>query len=59
MERNVGQDKTKKEVMEYIIKNATLVNEGKTTLASVVINGDKIAQIVPGKDAIIDHIPVF
>jgi len=48
----VGQDKTKKEVMGYIIKNATLVNEGKTTLASVVINGDKIAQIVSGKDAI-------
>jgi len=38
--------------MGYIIKNATLVNEGKTTLASVVINGDKIAQIVSGKDAI-------
>jgi len=38
--------------MGYIIKNATLVNEGKTTLASVVINGDKIAQIVHGKDAI-------
>ena len=48
----MGQDKTKKEVMGYIIKNATLVNEGKTTLASVVINGDKIAQIVHGKDAI-------
>ena len=38
--------------MEYIIKNATLVNEGKTTLASVVISGDRITQILPGKDAI-------
>lgn len=38
--------------MGYIIKNATLVNEGTTTLASVVINGDRIAQIVPGRDVI-------
>ena len=38
--------------MGYIIKNATLVNEGTTTLASVVISGDRITQIVPGKDAI-------
>lgn len=37
--------------MGYIIKNATLVNEGTTTLASVVINGDKITAILPGKDA--------
>ena len=38
--------------MGYIIKNATLVNEGKTTLASVVINGDRITEIVPGRDVI-------
>ena len=38
--------------MGYIIKNATLVNEGKTTLASVVISGDRITQILPGRDAI-------
>ncbi len=38
--------------MGYIIKNATLVNEGTTTLASVVISDDKITQILPGKDAI-------
>ncbi|MBO7460941.1 MAG: dihydroorotase [Bacteroidales bacterium] len=37
--------------MGYIIKNATLVNEGTTTLASVVISGDKIEKILPGKDA--------
>ncbi len=36
--------------MGYIIKNATLVNEGKTTLASVVINGDKIGKIIFGKN---------
>ena len=38
--------------MNYIIKNATLVNEGKTTLASVVISDGRIAQIVLGKDTI-------
>ena len=38
--------------MGYIIKNATLVNEGTTTLASVVISGDRITQILPGKDTI-------
>jgi dihydroorotase len=37
--------------MGYIIKNATLVNEGTTTLASVVINGDTITAILPGRDA--------
>ena len=37
--------------MNYIIKNATLVNEGKTTLASVVISGDKIENILVGRDA--------
>ena len=37
--------------MGYIIKNATLVNEGTTTLASVVISGDKIEKILPGRDA--------
>lgn len=36
--------------MGYIIKNATLVNEGTTTLASVVINGDRITEIIPGRD---------
>ena len=38
--------------MRYIIKNATLVNEGTTTLASVVISGDRITEIIPGRDAI-------
>lgn len=38
--------------MDYIIKNATLVNEGTTTLASVVINGDRITEIIPGRDTI-------
>ena len=37
--------------MRYIIKNATLVNEGTTTLASVVISDGRIAQILPGRDA--------
>ena len=36
--------------MRYIIKNATLVNEGTTTLASVVINGEKIEKIIFGKN---------
>ena len=36
--------------MGYIIKNATLVNEGKTTLASVVISGDRIEKILIGTD---------
>ena len=31
--------------MNYIIKNATLVNEGKSFLASVVISGDTIEKI--------------
>ena len=38
--------------MNYIIKNATLVNEGNTMLASVVISDDRITQILPGKDTI-------
>lgn len=38
--------------MGYIIKNATLVNEGTATLASVVINGDRIEKILPGRDAL-------
>lgn len=33
--------------MNYIIKNATLVNEGKTLLASVVISEGLIKEIVP------------
>ena len=37
--------------MGYIIKNATLVNEGTTTLASVVISDDKIEKILVGRDA--------
>ena len=37
--------------MNYIIKNATLVNEGTTTLASVVISDDKIEKILVGRDA--------
>jgi len=32
--------------MSYIIKNATLVNEGKTVLASVVISDEKIEKII-------------
>ena len=36
--------------MRHIIKNATLVNEGTTTLASVVINGEKIEKIIFGKN---------
>jgi len=36
--------------MGYIIKNATLVNEGKTTLASVVISDDRIEKIIFGKN---------
>ena len=38
--------------MDYIIKNATLVNEGTTTLASVVISNDRITKIIPGRDTI-------
>ena len=38
--------------MGYIIKNATLVNEGTTTLASVVISDGRIQEIIPGRDAI-------
>ena len=37
--------------MGYIIKNATLVNEGTTTLASVVISDDRIEKILVGRDA--------
>ena len=38
--------------MNYIIDNATLVNEGTTTLASVVISGERIDKIiVGGRDA--------
>ena len=33
--------------MRYLIKNATLVNEGKSFLASVVISGDSIEKIIP------------
>ena len=36
--------------MDYIIKNATLVNEGTTTLASVVIHDDRISRIIFGKN---------
>lgn len=40
--------------MSYIIKNATLVNEGKTMLASVVISDDKITKIIFGKNDFCD-----
>lgn len=33
--------------MKYIIKNATLVNEGKSFMASVVISGETIEKIIP------------
>lgn len=33
--------------MRYVIKNATLVNEGKSFLASVVISGETIEKIIP------------
>ena len=33
--------------MNYIIKNATLVNEGKSFMASVVISGGTIEKIIP------------
>ena len=36
--------------MNYIIKNATLVNEGKTTLASVVISDAHIEKILVGNN---------
>lgn len=36
--------------MGYIIKNATLVNEGKATLASVVVSGEKIEKIINGDE---------
>ena len=36
--------------MNYIIKNATLVNEGKTTLASVVISDAHIKKILVGNN---------
>ena len=36
--------------MGYIIKNATLVNEGTTTLASVVISDARIEKILIGND---------
>ena len=41
--------------MKYLIKNATLVNEGKTFLASVVISGEIIEKIILGTDYDADH----
>ena len=38
--------------MGYIIKDATLVNEGKTFVASVVISGDRIERIIQNIDGI-------
>lgn len=38
--------------MGYIIKDATLVNEGKTFVASVVISGDRIEKIIHNIDDI-------
>ena len=37
--------------MNYIIKNATLVNEGTTFEASVFVSGGEIAKIVSGEIA--------
>lgn len=36
--------------MNYFIKNATLVNEGQTFVASVFVSGGKIAKIVSGNE---------
>ena len=33
--------------MRYLIKNATLVNEGKSFMASVLISGETIEKIIP------------
>ena len=41
--------------MKYIIKNATLVNEGKSYVASVVISGEIIEKIILGTDYDADH----
>ena len=41
--------------MKYIIKNATLVNEGKSYMASVVISGEIIEKIILGTDYDADH----
>lgn len=37
--------------MGYIIKNATLVNEGESFLASVAVSGEFIEKIARGTDA--------
>ena len=36
--------------MNYLIKNATLVNEGQTFVASVFVSDGKIAKIVRGSE---------
>ena len=41
--------------MNYIIKNATLVNEGKSFMASVVISGDTIEKITQSIDTDSDY----
>ena len=41
--------------MNYIIKNATLVNEGKSFMASVVISGDTIEKITQTFDTDSDY----
>ena len=41
--------------MNYIIKNATLVNEGKSFMASVVISGDTIEKITQNIDTDSDY----
>ena len=41
--------------MNYIIKDATLVNEGKTFMASVVISGDTIEKITQTIDTDSDY----
>ena len=38
--------------MNYYIKNATLVNEGETFVASVFVSGGKIAKIIPENQAL-------
>ena len=43
--------------MKYIIKNATLVNEGKSYVANVVISDGIIEKIITGTDNDIDYNP--
>ena len=46
--------------MNYLIKNATLVNEGQTFVASVFVSDGKIAKIIrEGDDPSTDEITGF